>query len=162
MVAGFGGMRMRRPRRRGSAMALYALFIAFVGVPLMVATVDVTRLWLKRAQLAGAVEAACSAYANTPDVREYREKDSVKLGADARSEGWRYFAANMPDGTLTDLSYTVEEDNSNNSVVVAYCRGEAFIKPLAFMGFVTLRVSQTTTVKAKYGTSTNWPSQSQT
>jgi hypothetical protein len=149
---------MRRPpRRRGSAMALYALFIAFVGVPLIVATVDITRLWLKRAQLAGAVEAACSAYVNAPDIPAYRGEGIVKLGADARNEGWRYFADNMTDGVLTDLSYTVEEDNSGNQVVVAFCSGEAFIKPLAFMGFVTLEVTQSTTVKAKYGTATNWP-----
>jgi hypothetical protein len=158
MVGRFVKTKIRKPRRRrGSAMALYALFIAFVGVPLVVATADVTRLWLKRAQLAGAVEAACSAYVNAPDMTSFRDGGPVKLGVEARNEGYRYFSLNMPDGILTGLSYTVKGDSPMYQVVTAFCSGQAFIRPLAFMGLVKLEISQSTMVKAKFGIPMNWP-----
>ena len=53
---------MKRMRGyNGATMALYAMFIAFVGVPLLGVTVDISRVWVKKAELSNAVEAACSA-----------------------------------------------------------------------------------------------------
>jgi hypothetical protein len=95
---------MRR-NPRGIAMSLYAAFIGLVGVPLLALAVDGTRVWLKKAELANAVEAACSAYANTPDPSAFKKKGVLELGSKARAEGYRFFGYHIPEGgQLTELT----------------------------------------------------------
>jgi hypothetical protein len=149
-------VKRRKTVRRGAAMALYAMFIATVGVPLLAATVDVSRVWVKKAELANAVEAACSAYANTPDARAFLDEGRTVLGAKARGEGLRLFGYNMPQGgALTGMSYTVEV-STQLSLVTASCSGTASIRPVIFAGLASFELRKTVTVKAKYGTPVNW------
>jgi hypothetical protein len=149
---------MRRMRRfRGATMALYAMFIGFVGVPLLGVTVDLTRVWVTKAELTNAVEAACSAYANTPDVDAFMEGKGVNLGPKARSEGYRLFGYNNPKGgSLTNMSFVVNEEPAGFTLVAATCSGTATVRPMIFAGVVSFNVVKTVTVKAKFGTSTNW------
>jgi hypothetical protein len=144
-------------RSRGVSMALYAMFLAFVGVPLLGATVDVTRVWLKKAELANAVEAACSAYANTPDTGVFKSSGNAVLGAKAQGEGYRLFGYNMPTGgSLTNMSYDVEEESPTLKLIVATCSGSATIRPIVLAGLVSFEVRKTVQVKAKFGTTANW------
>ena len=141
---------------RGASMALYAVFIATVGVPLLAATVDLSRVWVKKAELANAVEAACSAYANTPDAKVFLEQGRTVLGAEARSEGMRLFGYNMPEGgALTGMTYAMEE-SAGLAQVTATCSGSASIRPVIFAGIYSFELRKTVTVKAKYGTPGNW------
>jgi hypothetical protein len=148
-------MNMRR-KARGSAMALYAMFIGTVCVPLLAATVDISRMWVKQAELANAVEAACSAYVNTPDTAVFIESGRTVLGAEARSEGRRLFGYNMPSGgALTGMSFAVEE-TPGLALVTATCSGRAGIRPVILAGLAEITVAKTVTVKAKYGSPANW------
>jgi hypothetical protein len=149
---------VRRKRKvvRGAAMALYAMFIATVGVPLLAATVDISRMWVKKAELANAVEAACSAYANTPDARAFLTGGETVLGAEARSEGRRLFGYNMPrGGALTGMSYTVQK-SPTLALVTATCSGTASVRPVIFAGLASFELRKTVSVKAKYGSPVNW------
>jgi hypothetical protein len=149
---------MKRMRRyRGATMALYAMFIAFVGLPLLGVTVDVTRVWLKKAELANAVEAACSAYVNTPDAEAFTRGEGIKLGTEARGEGSRLFGYNMPKGgALTSMDFEVKDEGAGHIIVIATCSGRASIRPIIFAGVASFEVVKTVTIKSKYGTSTNW------
>lgn len=146
----------KMPRCRGAAMALYAMFIGLVGVPLLAATVDISRVWVKKAELANAVEAACSAYANSPDTQAFLDSGKTVLGVEARSEGHRLFGYNLPDGgALTGMSYVVEE-TTNLTLVTATCSGTTSIRPVIFAGIASFEIKKTVTVKAKFGTPSNW------
>jgi hypothetical protein len=148
-----------RWKSRGVSMALYAMFIAFVGVPLIAATVDITRVWLKRAELTNALEAACSAYANTPDTDAFINQGRTVLGAKARGEGYRLFGYNIPEaGSLTGMSYVTDEEGGPfPPVITAQCSGTASIRPIVFIGLLSFDLEKTVAVKAKFGTVTNFP-----
>jgi hypothetical protein len=142
-------------KERGVAMALYAAFIGLVGVPLLGATVDLTQVWLKKAELANAVEAACSAYANTPDKAEFRQTGRLVLGAEARAEGYRFFGYNIPEGgQLTELKF--EPSSLNGYTYVATCRGKVTVRPIILAGLVPFEVKKTVTVKVKFASPGHW------
>jgi uncharacterized membrane protein len=52
----------------GYSMALYAVLLAVVGIPLMSLSIDITRLMYARTHLQAAVDAACEAGAQALDV----------------------------------------------------------------------------------------------
>ncbi len=52
----------------GYSMALYAILLAVVGIPLMSLSIDITRLMYARTHLQAAVDAACEAGAQALDV----------------------------------------------------------------------------------------------
>ncbi len=136
-------------------MALYAMFIGLVGMPLLAATVDVTRVWLKKAQLANAVEAACSAYANTPDKRVFKNTGVFLLGGEAREEGYRFFSYNIPEGgELTEMTYF--PSNQNDYTYIARCSGHMSVRPIIFAGIASFELVKTVTVKVKYATIGRW------
>jgi uncharacterized membrane protein len=63
----------------------------------------------------------------------------------------------MPTGgSLTDMSYTVGEENANLQLIVATCSGSATIRPIVLAGLVSFEVRKTVQVKAKFGTTANW------
>jgi hypothetical protein len=146
-----------RMKNRGVSMALYAMFLAFVGVPLLGATVDVTRVWLAKAELANAVQAACSAYANSADLWTFKNQETLKLGAEARAEGYRFFGYNIPKGaTLDSMEYAVSPDYINSNTIIASCRGSMDFKPVILAGLVSIKIEKSTTVKVKFATTANW------
>lgn len=57
---------------RGYSMALYAVILATVGIPLMSLSVDITRLMYARTHLQAAVDAACEAGAQALDVPTFQ------------------------------------------------------------------------------------------
>jgi hypothetical protein len=140
-------------------MALYAVFLALVGLPLLIATVDISRVWVRRAQLANAVEAACAAYAHAPDMDALKMGKDIELEGKARSEGFRIFAYNIPEGgTLTSMTFIVRQvgDDPDSAVITATCSGRADFRPMILAGFVSFDLRKTVTVKAKFGSTTNW------
>jgi hypothetical protein len=125
---------------------------AWSGVPLLAATVDLTRVWLKKAELANAVEAACSAYANTPDKGHFKQTGEFRLGTEARAEGYRFFGYNVPkDGELTELTYF--PSNQNGYTYIARCSGSVTIRPIIFAGIASFELRKTVTVKVKFASS---------
>jgi hypothetical protein len=145
-----------RRRYRGTTMALFAMFIATVVVPLLGATVDISRVWLQKAKLANAVEAACAAYANTPDLDVFTEGGGAILGTKARAQGYRLFGYNMPEGgALTSMGFAAKQESST-MIVTATCVGTAEIRPMIFVGMASFVMRKSVTVKAKYATATNW------
>jgi hypothetical protein len=137
-------------------MGLYAMFIVSVGVPLLAATVDISRLWLKRAQLTTAVESACSAYANSANLQTLMDTGTIKLEEDARREGYRLFSYNMPSGgELTGMTYTTSVE-LGYPVITAVCTGRASIRPLVLVGAVSYDIEKSVTVKIKLGSSNTW------
>ncbi|MBN1439747.1 MAG: hypothetical protein JW929_10085 [Anaerolineales bacterium] len=141
-----------RMRSRGAAMALYAAFIGLVGVPLLAATVDVTRVWLKKAELSNALEAACSAYANTPDLAAFKNRGALELGSEARAEGYRFFGYNISEGgQLTEMTYF--PGPQDNGVYIARCSGRISVRPIIFAGIASFDLVKTVTVKVKFASS---------
>ena len=139
---------MRRRRARGVSMALYASFIGLVGIPLLAATVDVTRVWIKKAELANAVEAACSAYANTPEKRLFKQTGEFHLGGEAQAEGYLFFGYNISEGgELTEMTYY--PSNQDDYTYIARCSGRASVRPMIFAGVASFELVKTVTVKVK-------------
>ena len=146
---------MRMRKARGISMALYAAFIGLVGVPLLAATVDVTRVWIKKAELANAVEAACSAYANTPDKHAFKQTGEFVLGGEARAEGYRFFGYNMPEGgELTEM--TLIPGNQDDYTYIARCSGHASVRPMIFAGVASFELVKTVAVKVKFSSPYRW------
>jgi hypothetical protein len=142
-------------KERGVAMSLYAAFIGLVGVPLLGATVDLTQVWLKKAELANAVEAACSAYANTPDLWAFKNRGELELGGEARAEAYRFFGYNIPEGAeLTELTYY--PGGGNEFTYVARCSGHMSVRPIVLAGLISFELRKTVTVKLKYADPTGW------
>jgi hypothetical protein len=146
---------MRRRKARGVSMALYAAFIGLVGVPLLAATVDVTRVWITKAELANAVEAACSAYANSPDKHIFKQTGKFVLGGEAQAEGYRFFGYNIPEGgEITEMTYY--PSNQNDYTYIARCSGHASVQPMIFAGVASFELVKTVTVKVKFASPYQW------
>jgi hypothetical protein len=144
-----------RRKERGVAMALYAAFIALVGVPLLGATVDLTQVWLKKAELANAVEAACSAYVGAPDLWAFKNRGELELGAEARAEGYRFFGYNIPEGgELTEMTYYPSDQN--DYTYIARCSGHMSVRPIILAGLVSFELRKTVTVKVKFASTNRW------
>lgn len=58
----------------GYSMAMYAILLAVVGIPLMSLSIDITRLMYARTHLQAAVDAACEAGAQALDVPTFLQK----------------------------------------------------------------------------------------
>ncbi len=106
---------------RGQNLAMFALVLAFLLVPLMTLVVDVPRYFILRATLQSAVDAAAEAAARCVDVAWYQETGEVRLDvACARAEAWRHFDLVTADPG-TGYTYTLAEiavDEAANTVTV--------------------------------------------
>jgi hypothetical protein len=83
--------RNRYPRRSGSTMALYATFLALVGIPLLALNIDVARVYVGKARLRSATQAACQAYSTMLDYKNFQTSDTWGFESNAMSEANRVF-----------------------------------------------------------------------
>jgi hypothetical protein len=101
------------------------------------------------------VEAACSAYANTPDLRAFKNRGVFELGAKARAEGYRFFGCNIPEGgELTEMTYY--PSHQNEYTYIARCSGRMSVRPIIFAGIASFELRKTVTVKVKFSSTTRW------
>ena len=111
---------MRRDER-GQNLAMFALVLAFLLVPLMTLVVDVPRYFILRATLQSAVDAAAEAAARCVDVAWYQETGEVRLDVGcARAEARRHFDLVTADAG-TGYTYALSEiavDEAANTVTV--------------------------------------------
>ena len=74
---------MRWQKEHGYSMAFWAMFIAFVAVPMMALLWDASRYMDLRGELQMAADAAAVAAAQDADVPHFRQTGEVRLGAGA-------------------------------------------------------------------------------
>lgn len=122
---------MRR-RLRGGAMAFYALYITFVGLPFMAMSVDLSRYWALRARLQNATDAACAAYAQYPDIDWYVDTGEVRFGSDASAGAFMVFVSSMKgkQGNLHVGMYPSQDPE----VPVIHCEADSSIDPMIDIG----------------------------
>jgi hypothetical protein len=146
---------MRISRTKGNTMALYACFIALVGVPLMMMCGDVTRAYAARIRLVNATEAACEAYANTLDVENFQETLETRVDDKALGIAWTFFAQGAPRGAYISFTNRTmpSEKNAGKEILVAQCRGGYVLKGI----FQDYGMSHFASAQSRFGTTRNWP-----
>jgi hypothetical protein len=143
-------------RTHGSAMALYTAFLGLVVLPLLLISVDMTRMMVRKVRLANAVDAACTAFIHTPNLVELKQ-GRLLLGGEAWTAANTVFLYNMSaSARLTRLSYRLEGSILIDATVVAECGGEADYWPMMFGGHVVYQLRHSTSAKAKLAGSSNW------
>jgi hypothetical protein len=146
---------MFRLRAKGNSMALYAGFLAIVGVPLLTLTGDVTRAWASYIKLTNATEAACNAYANTLDIEHFQKTEETRAGPKALSMAYQSFFGGAPSGASVFITSGAEESTKNPGkyFLVARCTGRysfaGFFRPYSMTHF--------SMAQARFGTIENWP-----
>jgi hypothetical protein len=136
-------------------MALYASFLALVGVPLMMLCVDVARAYIARVRLVNATEAACTAYAHTLDIEEFKIFGRTKPATNALSEGWYIFTVAAPAGaSFSPSAKTLKNiDNPSQELLEVKCRSS-----YTFHGiFRDYGMSHFSMAEARFAFSENWP-----
>jgi hypothetical protein len=150
--------RNRYARRSGSTMALYATFLALVGIPLLALNIDVARVYVGKARLRSATQAACQAYATMLDTSSYRDNDEWKFEGTAMNEAYRAFYLTLPSGGSISLN-AVEKQSAdpNNHIYLIECRGRLIVSALLWVGRSYYNLNQFAQVKVKFATTRNWP-----
>jgi hypothetical protein len=140
-------------------MALYAVFLFTVGMPLLMLGVDVSRVELMRVKLRAATTAACQAYANSLDPHVFIFEDRIEFTQKYPTANDVFTFAMGNSGTFG----AVVERNSAADVlidaktgtmaekVVIRCFGNGFVSAMIpFLG--NYAISETATVKTKFST----------
>jgi hypothetical protein len=144
-------------RLRGNTMALYAVFLVTVGMPLLMLGVDVSRVELMRVKLRSATEAACQAYANSLDIRKF-QFDNELIFTDGYTNASRVFSGALGNsgafgaveerGTLSPVS--VGGGKSVETIVIR-CFGTGIVEAMIpFIG--DYAVAETASAKTKFTT----------
>jgi hypothetical protein len=145
---------MRLHRRRGNTMALYAMFIVCVGIPLLMLTVDLSRAWLASVQLRGTTLAACQAYAHSIDIRAFQTSSQIKFKGDAYAKIAYVVARSSPKNARVPLPVVQILNSGDSRVVIVRCTGTASV--VRIIGFGSFTVTSSAVAKVKLGTDTNW------
>ncbi len=146
---------MRAWRLRGNSMALYAAFLALVGLPLLALAIDVSHAWFTRLQLIDSVEAACAAFSDNLDLAAYQENGAIRLKPAAWGDGHRFFHESAPPGALLTAMY-VRLDPEYHDTLVTTCSARVSVKPMIALGIGSFEFTHTTSGKAKFGSPANW------
>lgn len=85
--------------RRAYSMTFWAVFIGFVIVPLMALSIEISRYWFARGQIAAAADAAAVAAAVEIDHELFRNTGEARL-PNAYTYQWAQQAANQNCGWL--------------------------------------------------------------
>jgi hypothetical protein len=144
MVRGMGGLKFR-----ANSMALYAVFLATVGLPMLALGVDFSRVEMMRVKLRGATEAACQAYANSLDISEFQESGELNF-ENATRNAYLVFQSTMNAGAAF-TAYENRKSDDGATKVVIICTGGVSIRP--FIPVVTnYYISTNATIKTKFST----------
>jgi Flp pilus assembly protein TadG len=141
---------MKAPACRGATMALYAAFLALVGIPLMALTVDVTRVYLANVRLRNATAAGCEAYVRSLDTKKFIEKGETDFSSDAAGNAYEVFGQSAPQGSTLEVVPTVK-----NGRAVALCTGKNSLRPIVFL-LPSYKLSSKAAAKADFATTRNW------
>jgi hypothetical protein len=153
MVRGMG-----RKTLRANTMALYAAFLTTVGIPLLAMGVDVSRVYLMQVRLRHATEAACQAYANSLDIKEFRDNNELVFTDGRKNANYVFYLA-LGDyasfGAVENRDTGPGHHLSGGPVVktiVLQCFGTAFVDAVVpFFGNYT--VTSSASAKTKFSTS---------
>jgi hypothetical protein len=108
---------IRLSRNRGSTMALYATFLALVGIPLLALNVDVARVYVAKARLRSATQAACQAYGGMLDLESFRESGKWQFRGDAMAMAYRIFYQSSPTGASVGITVTEKYIGTKNHLL---------------------------------------------
>jgi hypothetical protein len=143
---------MGKSKRRGNSMALYAMFLVTVGIPMLAVGVDVARVKYAGIRLANSTQAACQAYANSLDIRAFREDNEYKF-TKGFENAYITFHRVMPPAA--SFSWSVEKGPAagvtNVEKYIIRCSGSMTVRAiLPFYGdyFITANA----TAKTKFST----------
>ena len=140
-------------------MALYATFLALVGIPLLALNIDVARVYVNRARLRSATQAACQAYGTMLDYKHFRDSDRWRFDSTAMSTANRIFYGSVPSGGSVSISATQKSSSDpNQHIYVVGCRGRLIVSPIMWVGVSYYNLTQYVQVKVKFATSDNWVS----
>ncbi len=146
-------------RYSGSTMALYATFLALVGIPLLALNIDVARVYVNRARLRSATQAACQAYGTMLDYKFFRDSNRWKFDSTAMSTAYKTFYQSVPSGGSVSITAVEKYSNDpNQHIFVVECRGRLIVSPIMWVGVSFYNLTQLVQVKVKFATADNWVS----
>jgi len=134
---------------RGNTMAFYAMFLATVGLPLMAVTVDVSRAYLMNVRLRGATEAGCEAYANSLNIKQFKESGKLEF-KNAIGNADLAFHGSMPS-SAGFTAYEVRQSGANSKIVEIKCTGFVALRPLVPL-IRDYNISAASSAKTKFST----------
>jgi hypothetical protein len=147
--------RNRYARRNGSTMALYATFLALVGIPLLALNIDVARVYVGKARLRSATQAACQAYGTMLDYKAFQYDEVWKFKETAMQEAYTAFYLALPSGGSISITAT-EKSSGLNHIYLVECRGRLIVSALLWVGRSYYNLNQYAQVKVKFATTENW------
>ncbi|MRR32017.1 hypothetical protein EG834_17185 [bacterium] len=114
----------------GYSMALYAVVLAVVGIPLMSLSIDITRLMYARTHLQAAVDAACEAGAQALDVPTFMETGvrQIEYGQ-ALANATREFRATISSTSLMRNGAVLTGTWLVNPTTLS-CTGNVHVSPM--------------------------------
>jgi hypothetical protein len=137
-------------------MALYATFLALVGVPLLALNIDVARVYVAKARLRSATQAACQAYGGMLDFGHFRDSNGWRFKPGALSMAHRVFNGSAPTGGQITIGTAQKNVGATDQYILIECRGESTIYPLMWVGVSAYKQTQYAQVKVKFSTTENW------
>jgi hypothetical protein len=144
-------------KSRANSMALYAVFLVTVGLPLLAVGVDVSRVELMRVKLRNATEAACQAYANSLDIHEFQFDNELVFTEGYANANKVFYLALGRSGAFgaveerdTVAPVTIGGGKTVKTIVIR-CTGTGFVEAMIpFVG--NYAVGETASAKTKFTT----------
>lgn len=146
---------VHRKRIHGSTMALYATFLALVGIPLLALNIDVARVYVAKARLRSATQAACQAYGGMLDRDYFRNYGRWRFKGDAMGMAYTVFFSSMRSGSIS-IKASMKNVSAPDQYFLVECRGSAVVSPILWVGISFYNQTQYAQVKAKFSTTENW------
>jgi hypothetical protein len=141
-------------------MALYAIFLAMVGVPLLALNIDVARVYVAKARLRSATQAACQAYGSMLDYDYFRVFGGWRFKGNAMGMAYNVFFTSMRSGSIS-INAVQKNVGTDDQFYLVECRGSSIVSPLMWVGVSFYNQTQYVQVKTKFSTTTNWLRQGQ-
>jgi hypothetical protein len=141
-------------------MALYATFLALVGIPLLALNIDVARVYVGKARLRSATQAACQAYGGMLDYEFFQGSNGWRFKGDAMGMAYNVFFTSMRSGSIS-INAVQKNVGTDDQFYLVECRGSSIVSPLMWVGVSFYNQTQYVQVKTKFSTTTNWLRQGQ-
>jgi hypothetical protein len=136
-------------------MALYATFLVLVGIPLLALNIDVARVYVAKARLRNATQAACQAYGGMLDYEYFRTFGGWRFKSGAMGIAYNVFFSSMRSGSIS-INAVQKNVGSVNQYYLVECRGSSIVSPILWVGVSFYNQTQYAQVKAKFSTTENW------
>jgi hypothetical protein len=152
MVRGMGSKKFR-----ANTMAFYAIFLVTVGIPMMALCIDASRVMVMKVRLREATEAACQAYANSLDVKEFIFNNELVFNEGMPNAMKVFTGALKNAGTFVPVQYrkpgegAVLPGGKTVEIVVIQCYGTAMVDMVVPL-FEDIMVTTSASAKTKFST----------